>query len=156
MIQRLKETFEVWREFLNLNELERVSARSVYVKEFPSVKEANAELFSLNLARWPSSKVFDQPMDADLNGLEIHYRFEDESSFAVLTLKAEEIVYEVELDPYFIAESEQKVKKSRLIIDFDRGLLGSVDASKFRMDEWIKGYQHILRRDIDKVITKQL
>lgn len=154
-IQQVKETFEVWCEKLMLDNLERVSTRAMYAKDFPSIKEANAELFALNLARWPTTKVFDQPMEANRNGLEIHYRFEDENSFSVLALKAEQLKYEVDLDPSFIDESELKITKSRMIVDFDRGLLGSVNAGKFRMDDWIKGYQHILRRDIDKVIKGQ-
>ncbi|MDO9140531.1 MAG: hypothetical protein Q7U38_09420, partial [Methylobacter sp.] len=70
-IDQVDKTFKVWREFLDLDELIRVSMRVTYSKEFPSMKEANAELLALNLARWPNTKVFDQPIESDLNGLEI-------------------------------------------------------------------------------------
>ena len=150
-IQQAKETFEVWRETLILSEIKRISTRATYAKEFPSMKEANAEIFALNLARWPTAKVFDQPIEADLNGLELSYRFEDENSFSFLRVKAEQIKFEAELNPEFVDESRIEKSKHRMIIDFDRGLLGSVSAEKFRMDDWIKGYQHILRRDIEKI-----
>jgi len=154
-VQQINDTFEVWREALELNELNRVSTRVTYLKEFASLKEANAELLSWNLARWPTTKVFDQPLEGGHNGLEIQYRFEDENSFSVLKLKAEQLKFEVDLDPYFVDEPKIRKIKNRMAVDFDRGLLGSVSAEKFRMGEWIKGYQHILRRDIEKVIQVQ-
>ena len=151
-IQQLKDTFEVWREVLALDSVKRISTRATYSKEFPTLKEANAELFALNLARWPTSKVFDQPVDTERNGLEILYRFEDQNSFSLLQLKAERLEFNVDLNPEWVDEPEIRKVKSRMVIDFDRGLLGTVSAEKFRMDDWIKGFQHILRRDIEKVI----
>ncbi len=149
---QIKETFEAWRDTLDLNILDRVSTRVTHSKEFVSLKEANADLLALNLARWPNTKVFDQPLESERNGLEIAFRFEDQSSFSVLRLKTEQLKAEPELDPEFFDESTITKTKNRLVIDFDRGLLGSVGGSKFRADEWIKGYQHILRRDIEKVL----
>ncbi len=155
-IEQVDKTFKVWRELLDLDELLQVSMRVSYSKEFPSMKEANAELFALNLAKWPNIKVFDQPIESDLNGLEIQYRFQDESSFSVLKIKAEQLKYEVDLDPNFVEESEIRKTINRIVIDFDRGLLGSVSAEKLRIDDWIKGFQHVLRRDIEKVIKGQV
>ena len=154
-VLQIKETFEAWRDTLDLNILDRVSTRVTYLREFVSLREANADLLALNLARWPNTKVFDQPLESERNGLEIAFRFEDQSSFSVLRLKAEQLKAEAELDPEFFDESTITKTKNRLVIDFDRGLLGSVGASKFRADEWIKGYQHILRRDIEKVLKGQ-
>jgi len=154
-VQQITKTFEVWRDELGLGELLRVSMRVIYCKEFPSMKEANAELIALNLVRWPNSKVFDQPIDSDLNGFEIQYRFEDQNSFSLLKLKAEQLRLELDFNPDFVDESEIRKTKNRMIIDFDRGILGSVNAEKLRMDDWIKGFQHILRRDIEKVIKGQ-
>jgi hypothetical protein len=154
-VKQLSETFELWREALELIELSRVSTRTAYAKEFSTLKDANATLLSLNLAQWPDGKVFDQPVDSDRNGLEIQYRFEDKNSFSVLKLKAEQVKYTVELQPEIFDEPNVEKIINRLLIDFDRGLLGSVSADKLRMDEWIKGYQHLLRRDIEKVIKVQ-
>lgn len=150
-VKQLIATFDVWRKELALKELKRISTRTIFVKDFSSTKEANAELRSLGLVRWPSSKVFDQPLESDLNGFEIRYRFEDKSSFSFLSFRVEQVKYDVELDPDFFDETEMHRSKYRMIIDFDRGLLGVVDAEKFRVDDWIKGHQHILRRDIEKV-----
>lgn len=150
-VQKLKSAFDVWREFLELTNVNRISTRAVYMKEFASQKEANAELIGLGIARWPQSKVFDQPMDSEKNGVEIHYRFEDKESFALLRFRAEEIEYKVELDPQFVAEADIRKSKRRMVIDFDRGLLGEVSAEKFRVEDWIKGFVHVLRRDIEKI-----
>lgn len=154
-VQKICDTFEVWHKVLELDELNRVSTRVVYSKDFATMKDANAELFSLNLVRWPNTKVFDQPLESDLNGLEVQYRFEDNNSFSALRLKTEQLKYEVDLDPSWFDEPKISKTKNSIIIDFDRGLLGSVSAGTFRMDEWIKGYQHVLRRDIEKVIKVQ-
>lgn len=153
--QNIAQTFETWRKALNLQELIRVSTRVTYFKEFPSIKDANAELIALNMAQWPTTKVFDQSTDSDFNSLELLYRFQDDQSFSVLKLKTEQIKYEVGLDPYFVEHSNIEKVRNRMVIDFDRGLLGSVKADKLRMDDWIKGFQHILNRDIEKVIKAQ-
>lgn len=149
--QQLVRTFDVWRDSLALKDLKRISTRATYVKEFSSIQAANAELIEFNLVRWPSTKVFDQPVNGDLNGPELAFRFEDKNGFSVLRIRAEQIKFEADLDPEWFSEPEVRQVKNRLIIDFDRGLLGAVSSEKFRMDEWIKGFQHVLRRDIEKV-----
>lgn len=154
-VSHICDTFEVWRKVLELDELSRVSTRVTYSKNFESLVNANAALLALNLVRWPETKVFDQPLESERNGLDVLYRFEDDNSFSVLKLKAEQFKYEVDLDPSVFDEPEIRKVTNRMIIDFDRGLLGTVNAGKFRMDEWIKGYQHILRRDIEKVLKPQ-
>lgn len=154
-VKQICDTYDVWRKELELNELSRVSTRVTYSKNFDSLGKANAELLALNLVQWPDTKVFEQPLESERNGLEIQYRFEDDNSFSLLKLKAEQLKYEVNLDPNVFDEPMIRKLINRTIIDFDRGLLSTVNASKFRMDEWIKGYQHILRRDIEKVLKSQ-
>ncbi|MFH1493722.1 MAG: hypothetical protein ABIG70_02875 [Pseudomonadota bacterium] len=151
-VQQIKETFDVWRQSLLLGDIKRISTRATYTRDFLSIKEANAALFALKLVRIPAVKVFDQPMDSDRNSVEVLYRFQDEQSFSVLRLKAEEVKYEVTLSSEFFDESEIRETKYRMIIDLDRGVLGSVNAEKFRIDDWLKGFQHVLHRDLDKVI----
>lgn len=151
-VQQLKETFEAWRDHLELATLKRISTRALYARHFDSIREANATVIGLGLVKWPDQKVFDQPQEADLNGIDVAYRFEDEQSFALLRIKAEQITYEVNLDPYFIEDSDIKNKKNRMLIDFDRGILGETKAEKIRVDEWIKGFLHVLNRDIEKVL----
>lgn len=70
------------------------------------MKEANAFIFGLKLAEWPDAKVFDQPQDSELNGLEINYKFEDKASFSALRLRAECVKFEVDLDPQYVNDSE--------------------------------------------------
>ncbi|MDR5830111.1 hypothetical protein P9250_19750 [Caballeronia sp. LP006] len=150
-IRQFTESYALLRDRLEIPELTRVSARSLYVRKFESLKEANAAVFDLGLVKWPNERVFDQPMEADRNGSELLYRFEDKASFTLLRLKAEELKLETELDPEFFDEPINR-SQFRMIIDFDRGNLGAINAQKFRMDDWLKGYSHVLRRDIDKVL----
>ncbi|BCZ78515.1 hypothetical protein PTKU64_21900 [Paraburkholderia terrae] len=150
-VRQITDSYSLLRDSLELENLQRVSARSVYVKKFQNLKEANNAVAALGLLKWPSERVFDQPTDTDMNGAEILFRFEDKTSFTFLRLKAEELKFEAELDPEFF---DEPIKRSepRMVIDFDRGLLGTIDARKLRMDDWLKGYSHVLRRDIDKVL----
>jgi len=150
-IRLIKDTFEVWSQKLNLLELSRVSTLATYKKKFPTIKDANADLLALKMARWPNEKIFDQPMDADLNSVELFYRFQDEESFSTLRLKTEGTEYVVKLDSSYVDEPEIRRSKNVIVIAFDRGILGSVNAEKFRVDDWIKGFQHVLRRDIEKL-----
>lgn len=150
-VGQLKETFEVWRSSLELSEVKRISTRGTYIKDFPTLKEANAALLDFGMVRWPASKVFDQPVDGEKNGVEVNFRFEDKESFSLLRFRAEELQYKVDLDSTFVKDTEIRATKRHMVIDFDRGLLGSVNATKFRLEDWVKGYVHLLRRDLEKV-----
>lgn len=132
----------------------RVSSRVLYVKQFPTMREANEELFKLKLCRLPKSKVFDQPADSPKNTFELTYRFEDEASFAFLRIRTEGVRLEFKADKEFTTLKDTSETKNRLIIDFDRGLIKSTEAASFRMDEWLKGFMHVLRRDVEKVLQE--
>lgn len=153
-VRQVKETFDVWCKELELSDLVRVSTRVTYAHEYETLGEANRRIFALNLARWPDAKVFDQPQQSEHNGLEMLYRFEDENSFSVLRVKAEQLTFEANLDAQYVENPKIKVSKKQAIIDFDRGMLGTVSAGKLRIEDWFKGYQHILRRDIGKIIAE--
>ncbi|MDO8465874.1 MAG: hypothetical protein Q7S46_11580, partial [Gallionella sp.] len=116
-VRQICDTFEVWCKELEIDELSRVSTRVTYSKDFESLKNANAELLALNLVRWPDTKVFDQPLESDRNGLEVQYRFEDDNSFSILKLKAEQLKYEVSLDPNVFDDPEITKIVNRMIID---------------------------------------
>ncbi len=127
--QLLTKTFDVWRSELMLTKLKRLSTRIVFEKGCSSIGDANAYFLSRNLVKWPTTKVFDQAIDAAQNGIDLQFRFEDEKSFSVLRVRAEKLKMDVNLDPYFFEEHKLSKEKNRAVIDFDRGLLGSVDAS---------------------------
>jgi hypothetical protein len=148
---QIAQTYEVWQSELQLSSLTRVSCRSKYVKEFSSQREANLYLLNLGVVTAPEGRVFDQPHDGKGNSIEVGYRFEDEASFAVLRVGGEHLNIEMRPNPELETEAMKK-QRFRAIIDFDRGLLSSLDAKTLRMDEWLKGYQHLLRRDLEKVI----
>ncbi|MFN0313483.1 MAG: hypothetical protein ACKVQA_00360 [Burkholderiales bacterium] len=150
--QQIVDTFVAWRHELNLTKLTRVSSRVLYVKELPTLGEANQELFKLNLCRMPPTKVFDQPTDSPLNTFVLVYRLEDEASFAFLRLHTEGVKLELKADSEFTTLKDTSEVKNRLIVDFDRGLKQPTDAASFRMDDWLKGFMHVLRRDVEKVL----
>jgi hypothetical protein len=155
-IQRLKETYEIWCRELALTEVRQVSTLAQYAKLYASMRDANRELLEMRLARWPKTKVFDQPEDAELNTVDVAYRFEDEKSFSFLRLRTERVKFEAELDPEFVDEPRIERTKYRLLVEFDRGLKGAVNVEKFRIEDWLKGYQHVLRRDIEKVLMADI
>lgn len=151
-LRKIFETFEVWRSHLELTDLTRLSARVVFVKSFDEVAEANRSLLELNLIRMPNEKVFDQPIDSEKNGAEITYRFEDEKSFAFVRIRSEKRTMDIKGDSDFMTEPLTK-SICRLLIDFDRGSVGVIEAKKINISEWFKGYLHVMRRDIDKVLV---
>jgi hypothetical protein len=127
------------------------------MKEFSTILAANEELFSLRLCRYPEAKVFDQPVDSPLNTVDVTYKFEDETSFSFLRVHAEQVKLEFKADSEdFSAIKDASETKTRLIVDFDRGLKQPLEASAFRMDEWTKGFFHLLRRDVEKVLKERI
>jgi hypothetical protein len=153
--EKIREAVDCWRELLDLQEFTRVSMRVEYIHDFPSIQLANAAVMDLGLVRWPAERVFDQPLDGKKNGVDVSYRFEDENTFSVLRVKAEGLLYEQQTDPEFFDEPLIKREKNRMMVDFDRGVLKPIEAKKFRTEEWLKGYFHVLRRDIEKVLGER-
>ncbi|MDB5815127.1 MAG: hypothetical protein JWN23_2244 [Rhodocyclales bacterium] len=154
--KNIRGAFEAWRDYLQLNQLLRLSARSTYVKEFASMREANAMLQNLKLGRWPQAKVFEQPMDSELNTIDMTFRFETVESFTTVRVKTDRLTFEADLDADFVDEPKIRKEKNRFVVDFDRGLLGTVDAAKLSIEDWLKGYTHVMRRDLDKVIGSNI
>jgi len=152
--QQIVDTFAAWRDELSLTNLNRVSSRVLFVKEFPTMRDANEELFKLNLCPFPKSKVFDQPTDSPRNTFVLTYRFEDDASFAFLRVRTEGVRMEFKADKEFATLKDTSETKNRLIFDFDRGLIKATEAASFRMDEWLKGFMHVLRRDVEKVLKE--
>ena len=152
--QQVVDTFAAWRSELALTKLNRVSTRVIYIREFPALRSANEALLAFGLCRWPKSKVFDQPEESDHNSFDLVYRFEDEASFSFLRVRTEQIKLELKVESDIGTLKEASDIKNRLIIDFDRGLKQSIDAASFRMDEWLKGFVHVLRRDVEKVLKE--
>lgn len=152
--QQIVDTYAAWRDELSLTKLNRVSSRVLYARDFETMREANEELFKLSLCRFPKSKVFDQPTDSPKNTFVLTYRFEDEASFAFLRVRTEGVRMEFKADKEFTTLKDTSETKNRLMIDFDRGLIESTEAASFRMDEWLKGFMHVLRRDVEKVLKE--
>ncbi|SEI45598.1 hypothetical protein [Frateuria terrea] len=152
-LKSVSEAFEVWRSGLELIELTRISARVVFAKDFPEISDAREFLLGLDLIRWPEQKVFDQPIDSSRNVPELTFRFEDEKSFAFVRIRSERKTIKLNVDPD-IMEAPIEKRICRVLVDFDRGNIGSIPLSKLQIPEWFKGYVHVLRRDIDKVLGR--
>ncbi len=150
-LKKIFETFEIWKSHLKLASLTRLSTRVVFAKAFDDIGEANRSLLSLNLIRLPDEKVFDQPMDSTKNSAEIMYRFEDENSFSFVRVRSEKRTMELQGDPDFMTEPLTR-HLCRLLVDFDRGSIGVIEINKLNISEWFKGYLHVMRRDMDKVL----
>ena len=127
--------------------------RVQYLKEFPTLRQANDLIFGLNLVRFPAQKVFDQPVGGSKNGVDIGFRFEDDETFTTLRIKAEGLIYKREVRPEFPEDAAVSFEKNRVMIEFDKGSLKSMKANNFNPEEWLKGYFHVLRRDLEKVIS---
>lgn len=149
--EQLKKSYQALRELLGLQELTQVSARCQYVKLFSSHKDANASILQLGLTSWPDGRVFDQPQDGERNSVEVVYRFDDTKSFSLVRIKTEKVTFKVEIDARLNMDNVTE-HRNKLIVEFDRGLLGDINAAELRIEDWFKGYFHLLRRDIDKVL----
>lgn len=149
---KLAGAVEAWRTEFNIPTFTRVSMRTVYVKEYSTLAAVNAAIRASGIARLPDQKVFDIEPGAKKSGIDVGFRFEDDSTFAWLRVRAETVHYEQGFDPEFSDEPPLKKDIHRAVIEFDRGQLGTIHAEKFRTEDWLKGYTHVLRRDIEKVI----
>ncbi len=149
----ISEAVSIWKDRLKLESFARISMRVEYVKTFSSLAGATEAVRKLGLVNWPTQKVFGQDEVGEKNGLDCLLRFEDSSAFTTLRTRAESVLMQYEIHPDF-AGDEPKVHKElhRMILDFDRGTTQPMKAKDFAAEEWLKGYFHLLRRDLPKVI----
>ena len=143
----------IWRERLKLESFTRISMRVEYVKTFLSRSGATEAVRELGLVNWPAQTVFGQDQGSEKDGLDCSLRFEDAFAFTVLRTRTESVIMDYEIHPDF-AVDDSKVHKElhRMVLDFDRGTAQPMKANDFSSDEWLKGYFHLLRRDLPKVI----
>lgn len=153
-IDRMVATVDIWRQQLELSTFNRVSCRAKYVRDFSDKAAAIAEVLSWNLFRIPNDRVFNHHQTESNTSVEGTWKFEDKASFTFLRVGAEEITIEIKAHPDF-PETQMKKTAARAYIDFDRGSLGEIDAKSFWLAEWLKGYLHVLHRDLPKVIPSK-
>jgi len=139
------------RDSLSLSEFTRVSARVSYGIYSETIAEANALARSFSCINWPEQKVFGQAKDSDENGVSFSFRFQDKTSFSVVEVKTEEATFHVDHDSVLNVGPIDK-KQCACLVEFDRGTFGPIDASRLRVIDWIEGFVHVMRRDIDKVL----
>jgi hypothetical protein len=149
---QIRDAFAIWRTSLNLSDLNRVSMRVQYYKDYSSTKDVVKAMSELNCCKFPTPKVFDQPLDGERNNVDTSFRWEDDKSFALLRIYAESAIIKRVASPEIPEDADIKREQFRLVVDFDRGFISPIKAKDLRVEEWIKGYFHVLRRDIDKIL----
>lgn len=149
----ISEAVAIWRDHLRLEVFSRISMRVEYVKTFPSLSDAANAVRALGLVNWPSQKVFGQDESGSKNNLDCSLRFEDDVAFSVVRTRAESVRMEYEIHPDF-GGNESRVQKElhRMVVDFDRGTTQPMKSRDFIAEEWLRGYFHVLRRDLPKVV----
>lgn len=150
-ISRISDTFGVWRDALELKELSRLSTRIIYALNFEDSASANSRVMRLLKEELPE-RVFNQDMSSGNNAIEKRWRFLDEKSFTNISIRTEDLKFELQNDANIEEWNQDPLIIHRLAIDFDRGLKQVPPPDKLRADDWIKGVIHVARRDIEKLL----
>lgn len=149
-------TVDVWRQFLALKTLDRVSARSFYRRPYKTLAQANQALVDLKIVRWPESGLFNQPYDSERNTFDVNYRFEDTGGIVSVRVKSQQVKLEILANKDFPDIESSSREENYIIIDLDRATIKPVEAATFSVTEWLKGYHHILRRDLDGLLLGEI
>jgi hypothetical protein len=150
-VKAVTDAVSIWKECLRLDSLNKVSMRVEYAKNFPSPADAVTAVRKLGLVKWPTEKVFGQDEAGEKNGLDCSLRFEDAATFTIVRARTESVTVEYEVHPEFEVPKVHK-ELHRMVLDFDRGTVQPMKAKDFSAEEWLKGYFHLLRRDLPKVV----
>jgi hypothetical protein len=149
---QFSETLAIWVDALELTRFTRVGTRVVYRKSFPSVETANQAMVGLGLIRVPQSPIFNHK--SGLYAADLRLVWQDEASQTQVVLRAER--QEMEVKGLFddSGMNEKKTADS-VVVDLDRATIGIVELTKFRMADWLKGIQHLMSRDLNRVLNGQ-
>ncbi|MCZ8292542.1 MAG: hypothetical protein O9312_03415 [Hylemonella sp.] len=144
---RIKRTFGIWTQRLSLKTIDQVSARAIYHFVQPSIDDANTRLIASGIAKWPSRKVFNQAEKSPKNSIGVSYQFEDESAKTIVRIRTESMKFEISAKGA-IHEFEPIVQEQhRIVLDVDRIIEKSVQATDLSILDWLDGFQHLIRRD---------
>lgn len=151
--EQIANSFQIWTELLEIRSITKIGGRAIYIKDLKTREEANSEYQELGLANWPTRDVFNIRMDSSLNSGSIHYQIEDDASSVAVRIAPTFNV--IEIDNSEFPELSGKKEIHRLIVDVDRQTKKTTEADRFSPNDWLKGYHHLLNRDLSAILNKK-
>ena len=145
------ETFEVLANKLLVTDFDRIGARAVFVKEYKSAALGIAALRAMRLARRPSKNVFNIDIESESNIETVSYKFENESMGTTVNIAFQSLKLELKTGGEF-PDADASKDLHRIVIDVDRFTKKPTSTKQFSAVEWLKGYNHLIRRDLPTII----
>jgi hypothetical protein len=135
----------VLQEGLSLKEYTRIGLRSIFVKEYDSVKGASAAIMTSGILSPPKDKVLG--VEGDYLAPQVILRRESESRGFRVEFKVENKRLEIEANPDAGLEESIVKEQTRLVLDVDCYTLKTVGADQLSPDTWIADTYHSVKRD---------
>lgn len=151
--EQIAKTVQLWTSILELDTIEKIGTRAIFEKKYPDRESAHKAYRAMNLVKWPSRKVFDCAVDSPLNGGAAHLQFEDDQAMTIVRVAPQQVTMEIPAQEEF-PDLEGKKVINRVVVDVDRQTKKSIDATRFSALDWLKGYQHLLNRDLPEIVGK--
>jgi len=143
-------TLETLFLHLDVKSLGRVGTRTIFAKSYPTAQAAIAATVALGLVRPPPAPIFNHKIG--LAEAQARMVWRDDSMQTQVLVKAESQAFEVSGFDEF-KDVPRKSESHLLILDIDRGTIGDVERSRFRASDWLHGVQHLLNRDINRLLS---
>lgn len=149
--EQISNTLSIWIRMLEIDVIAKIGARAIYSKTFKDQKDAAKAYRNFDLVKWPTRRVFDCASDSDLNGGGVHFQFENDDAATSLRIGPQNLKLAIGPNDDF-PDIETTKTLDRVVIDIDRQTKKGTDASRFNAGEWLKGYQHLINRDLPAII----
>ena len=147
--EQLAETLKIWNAELELRTYTRVGTRVIYRKIYPTEIEANEAVVGSGLVRFPELPIFNHKQASTSCNATLFWK--DDSITTQVILKSEHKNLAIRDSDF--PDLEKPHDLYYVTLDVDRGTRAPVDMEQFRLEDWLKGVQHVIARDIDKVLN---
>lgn len=149
--EQIATTTDVWISLLELQRITRVGTRVMYAKEYDTREQAGKAVIDLGLVNFPASPFFnhkEMPKQCDLR-----LYWEEEGFQTQVIVKPER--HELKVVGGLPDRPVEKKRESSdvVLIDIDRATRGTVELSRFYVVEWLKGMNHLVSRDMDRIFA---
>ncbi|VTU28802.1 hypothetical protein H6CHR_03065 [Variovorax sp. PBL-H6] len=151
--EQIAKTIQLWTSILELETIDKIGTRAIFQKKYADRESAHKAYLAMNLVNWPPRRVFDCAVDSPLNGGSAHLQFEDDQALTIVRVSPQQVAIEIPAQEEF-PEIEGKKVVDRVIVDVDRQTKKPIDAARFSAPDWLKGYQHLLNRDLPEIVGK--
>ncbi|HUX90721.1 MAG TPA: hypothetical protein VMV48_08535 [Gallionellaceae bacterium] len=150
--EQIEETLRIWITSLEIKKFSRIGTRVIYAKTFESEDLAQKAVMNLGLVKYPEAPFFNHKIPP--RSSEVKLLWQDDSSQTQIIVKSEH--QEVEVGG-LSDNPRDKHKKTAdvMLIDIDRATRGDVELSKFRVVDWLEGVQHLIARDVKRILNSQ-